>query len=343
MGSLLSLTLAGSAQASTPFQLGQVFASIGGGTVNVYDPTTALLVQALNDGTGSYTTGGIFDASQNFFVTDFGSGAISKYDSSGVLQPQFATGLASPESLVFDNSGNLYVGQASGNLVAEFNSAGTRQPDIGPLTTQDRGTDWIDLAADHCTLFYTSEGSDVLRFNKCTNTQLTNFNTVTLPGSNAFALRIRPNGDVLVADSSSVIRLDSAGNVLQTYLCSGLSGCSGGLFALNLDGDNTSFWTGDFNSGNIWRVDIATGNVLQTIATGSGALFGLTISGQINVGSGGGGPSQPPVPVLPTITIPEGQSSGLRLPTPATPATPATPVASPPVAEAVVVSPRFTG
>jgi hypothetical protein len=54
--------------------------------------------------------------------------------------------------------------------------------------------------------------SRVKRFNVCTNTQLSNFNVASLPNSVAFALRILPNGNVLVANTSVIVRLDSAGN-----------------------------------------------------------------------------------------------------------------------------------
>ena len=81
--------------------------------------------------------------------------------------------------------------------------------------------------------------------------------------------------------------LDPNGNVLQTYTCASLPGCQGSLFAMSLDPDGTSFWTGDSTSGDIWQVDIATGNVLQTIDTHSGYLFGLSVDDQIEVAATG--------------------------------------------------------
>ena len=47
--------------------------------------------------------------------------------------------------------------------------------------------------------------------------------------------------------------------------------------------DGTSFWTADSSSGDIWQIDIATGDVMQTIDTGSGTLFGLSVDDQIEV------------------------------------------------------------
>jgi hypothetical protein len=286
--STLALLGSGYADAGTTtaqvFQTGQVFASVGNGTVNVYDSTSGNLLTALNDGTDDpYTAGGAFDADGNYYVTDDLTGGISEYSASGGLLPQFASGLSNPLSLSFDSSGDLYVGQQTTPYVAEFNSSGTRLPDIGPMATELYGVDWIDLASDECTLYYTTEGTDILRYNACTNTQLPNFNLTPLIGSNAYELRILPNGEVLVADSDAVLLLDSSGNLIQTYACSSLPGCAGQLFAVNLDPDGTTFWTGDSYSGDIWQVNIATGQVVQTISTGSGVLYGLTVDGEITV------------------------------------------------------------
>jgi hypothetical protein len=274
----------GVAHAGTVTQTGQVFASIGNSNVNVYDPTSGNLLNTLNDGTGElFTAGSAFDANDNFYVADDLNGDISEYNSSGALKPLFASGLSNPLSLAFDSSGNLYVGQQTTPYIAEFNSSGVRQPDIGPLATELYGDDWIALAADQCTIYYTSEGTDVEAYNKCTNTQLPDLNQVPFTGANAFELQVMPNGNVMVADSDSVIELNPDGSVDQTYSCANLPGCGGQLFAVSLDPDGTSFWTGDSYTGNIWQVDIATGDVLQTINTHSGGLYGLSIANQIEV------------------------------------------------------------
>jgi RHS repeat-associated protein len=273
---------------SGSFARGQVFASVGYSTVNVYDPKTGDEVNTLVDDTDEpYTTGSAFDASDDFYVTDDTMNDISEFSPTGAAMGQFATGLDNPESLVFDNKGNLYVGQQSTPYIAEFSPSGTRLADIGPLSTELFGDDWIDLAPDQCTFYYTTEGTDILRYNKCTNTQESNFNTSAFTGYGAFELRILPDGDVLVADSASDLLLDPSGNVIETYACSSLPGCQGELFNVALDPDGTSFWTGDAISGDVWRVDLATGDVVQRIETGAaGLLFGLSIDGEPEAAAG---------------------------------------------------------
>ena len=263
---------------TTVYQSGQVFASVGFSQVNVYDPGSGDLLNTLTDDTNeTYTAGSAFDASGNFYVTDDLQGDVSEFSPSGQPMGQFATGLQNPLSVVFDNQGNLYVGQQTTPYIAEFSPTGQRLPDIGPVQTELYGDDWIDLASDECTFYYTTEGTDILRYNKCTNTQEPNFNQVSFSGPAAFEVRILQNGEVLVADSTAVLLLDQNGNVIQTYSCSSLPGCQGQLFAVAVDPSGTSFWTADSYSGDIWQVNMATGAVMQTIDTHAGFLYGLSV------------------------------------------------------------------
>jgi hypothetical protein len=186
----------------TVFQSGQVFASVGFSQVNVYDASSGNLLSTLTDDTNEpYTTGSAFDASGNFYVADDYNGDISEFSSTGTPMGQFATGLQNPLSIVFDSGGNMYVGQQTTPYIAEFSPTGQRLPDIGPVATELYGDDWIDLASDQCTFYYTTEGTDILRFNKCTNSQESNFNQVPFTGDAAYEVRILADGDVLVADS----------------------------------------------------------------------------------------------------------------------------------------------
>ena len=224
-------------------------------------------------------------------MTDDLTGDVSEYAPDGTLDGVFASGLQNPLSLAFDNQGNLYVGQQTTPYIAEFSKTGQFLQNIGPLATELSGDDWIALAPDECTVYYTTEETDILRYNMCTNQQLPNLNAQPFPTFDsstslpvqAFQLQILPDGDTLVADSNADILLDPNGNVLQTYTCDSLPGCQGTLFAMSLDPDGNAFWTGDSTSGDIWKVDIASGDVLQQINTHSGTLFGLSVDDQIEV------------------------------------------------------------
>jgi hypothetical protein len=88
-----------------------------------------------------------------------------------------------------------------------------------------------------------------------------------------------PGGGALVADTENVARLDSSGNTAQTYSVSG----ENKWFSLNLDPNGTSFWSGNFGTGNIYEFNFGGGPPIQTIATGSSSLFGVAVFGEVTV------------------------------------------------------------
>jgi hypothetical protein len=284
------------------FQTGDVFVGIGSFTTAGNNPNGQVLwyrkdgtfVAALDTGQANTDTAGMaFDASGNLYATVFQAENVVKFDRNGNLLGTFGSGYGTrqnpndPESILFDSAGNAYVGQADGShQVLKFDSAGNPLAAFSP-TIQFRGTDWIELAADQRTLYYTSEGSLVKRFDVSANLQLPDFAT-GLPGANAYALRILPNGQVLVADSDRVLLLDTSGNVAQTYLATSLepgSTCTETtpcpvIFALTLDPDGKSFWTADLLAGTVWKVDIATGAIDLTINSGSNVVGGVLVFGE---------------------------------------------------------------
>ena len=276
--------------AKASFVTGEVFVGAGNGQVFVYSQT-GVLIQKLSSGLNSETTGMAFDASGNLYSTNFTANTIVKYDINGNLIGNFGSGYNShPESILFDKSGNAYVGEADGtHAILKFDASGNLLKTITP-TSVDRGTDWIDLSADQTTLFYDGEGPTTRTISTVTGLQGPNFETGK--GSLQFALRLLPSGGMLVANGLNVLRYDASGNIVKTY--TGFTGTSE-LFALNLDPDGTSFWTGDIGgSTKVFKVDITTGNILQSWAAskdGASEVAGLAVFGEIT--TGGPGPTAP--------------------------------------------------
>ena len=279
------LCIIASHSASAAYQVGDIFAAVGAGQIKRFSPDGTLL-QTLDTTSGSLSTAGMcFDSLGNLYSTNFSSQNMTKFDNDGVIIAHpWATGFGDqPESCVVDGVGNIYTGEVDGaQLMRKFDSTGGAPLVTFAPTTGDRGIDWIDLAGDQCTMYYTSEGSLVKRFDVCTDTQLPDFTS----GLNrpCFALRIRSNGEVMVACRSEVVRLNATGGIIQIYPATNYPNASN-LFALNLDPDNSTFWTGDLQNGNIFRIDIETGSLVTTFNAGivGVGLGGLAIFGELTV------------------------------------------------------------
>lgn len=279
---LVCLAALAPAAHAEPFRDGDVFAGVGDGMVAHYNPHGDLLEALDASFPGSETTGCTFDSAGNLYGTAFSAGGIRGFR--GPIEPHTQLGLfgsgslsGHPESMVFDNLGFAYVGAVDGdNEVRKFDPDGllVKQFAVG---TESRGSDWIDLSADRSTLFYTSEGPSVLRYDLINSQQLAPL-TTALPGSSGFALRVLPDGSVLVANTQYVARVAPTGEILRTYATPEATY----LFALNLDPDGKSFWTGDYSARKLFKFDLASGLVTKTIQTTGPNLSGICVYGELS-------------------------------------------------------------
>lgn len=263
LAAVLGLALTANAAQGIKYTPGDVFVAVGAGHVIEFTPAGAQ-VQTLDCLTGStYTTGMAFDTKGNLYVTNFSIGTVSEFDINGnCTNASFITGQVNPES--DSMPGGLFpalIGDAGQNLINEYDGTGTLLHSF-VVQIENRGTDWVDLQPDLCTVLYTSEGSSILSYNICTQTQNAPFATgLTGPLYAHRTLSSGPfAGDDLVADSANALLVAPGGAIVMTY---NLPGNSGEDFALNLSQDGKSFWTADLASGEVWQVDIATGNILN--------------------------------------------------------------------------------
>jgi hypothetical protein len=313
---VMALGSAGAAHAaacSSPYVTGDVFASVGSSTVDVFTPT-GTLVCSMNDASGAqFTTGSGFDAAGNFYVTNFSSGTVSKFNNSGALvNSSFISSNNTPESI--DNqstgfyAGLSNVGGPGAALINQYNTSTGALVHSYSVTGGNftGGTDWTDTYNKTTgQIIYDGEGTRILSAilnPDGTTTQLADFSSAATDAvlTHIFAMRTIPSGafagDVLVANSVDAVLLDASGNIIKTYTLPG----DGGLdFSLNLDPNGTDFWTGDFASDTIWEVNIATGAIDEQFNTGSGpsTLYGISVFGELQ--NGGGPPPPPPPPGVP--------------------------------------------
>jgi hypothetical protein len=283
--------------------VGDVVVAVGNGSAKVFSPTGVLL-ETLNDGSNSsFTTGMVFDASDNLYVTNFDTPTISKFDASGnLVASSFMTASNTPESILVTGAGNFLVGGPGAASFLQYSAAGGSPTNTFNVAGGNGtgGTDWGDLEADQQTLLYDGEGTQIKTFNLATNTQGPLF--ATAPNTSVFEFRIIPSGplagDVIAADTTDAILFNSSGTLIRTYTLPGISGAD---FALNLDPDGVDFWTAD-DEGNVWEVNLASGAIVEQWNSGApGLTFGLVVNGQITAAG-------PPPPPPPPSTTPEPSS-----------------------------------
>ena len=254
------------------FAAGDVFVSLENGPVQWRRPDGTLwrtLTGAIR-GTGE---GMGFDAAGNLYVTRWRletdpahtGNTTEVFDVNGRSLGSFGSGYdCDPHAIVFGTTGTAYIGQA-GCTGAVLKLVPGQAPIAFGVAPDNQGSFWIDLAPDGCTLFYTSWGPNVKRFNVCTGAQRLNFNIAPLPGGEAHDLRVLPDGGVLVSTGNVISRLNASGVRVQTYSVAGESRPWTGL---DLVGDGT-FWAGNYESSNVYRFELTTGAVLSGFNTGT--------------------------------------------------------------------------
>ncbi|HEX4756156.1 MAG TPA: hypothetical protein VH661_10485, partial [Candidatus Dormibacteraeota bacterium] len=160
---LLSGTSGVHATTPVPFHKGDVFFGLGSGKIGHFAPSGTLL-DTLNTTSGSFEeTGMCFTATLSLHTTNFQAATSSVFSATGTLtKASFGSGYANPESCVVDAKGNFYYGNvdAVSNTLLKISPSGALLKKYSPAF-ENRGTDWIDLAANQCTLYYTSEGSHI--------------------------------------------------------------------------------------------------------------------------------------------------------------------------------------
>lgn len=276
--------------AATTWNQGDVFVAVGGGQYKVYN-NNGTFKETIGDPLGLSTTGCAFDPNRTkLYTTNFFTTKVKVYNraSPHTMLQTIDTALQSPgghsESIVFAADGSFYVGHADGDRdIHKYNAAGVFQTKFN-VATGPRGSDWIDLAADQKTMFYTSEGGLIRRYDVSgAGAQLADFANI---GGISYALRLLPPGDgsggLLVARNDSVKKLDSTGAVVASWDVTDQNL----WFALDLDPDGEHFWAGDVATGNFYKFRLNTPGMnthVLTVNTGTGfgTLGGICVLGNV--------------------------------------------------------------
>ena len=286
-----------------PWQTGDVFVGIGNieyppptflsqitnpGVYVVYDSQGHPTGETLTDASLQQTAGCAVDPNGNLWTTGWYTSKVTQFSAathgvasvvdaspytvpSGVTDVSLDTGEpAGVESVIFDKSGHMFIGTVDGmDPIVEYtlNASGVG---VDPASAviyypppDNRGTDWLDLAADQNTMFYTSESNQINAFTldgsdlpagvspHIVIQYLDHVDPVTGPvwapvGNTAFAFRLLPPGDAVtggfvVATEAGFYRIDVNGHITR-----GFAAPDGAVnyFSLDLTADGRSMWGG---------------------------------------------------------------------------------------------------
>jgi hypothetical protein len=203
--------------------------------------------------------------------------------------PVFSVPNTHPSAVVMDASGNAYVGffgdnysviggapvVAASGYVRKFNPlVNSANPSGGevtqilaeyPVQYDVEASDYVEIAKDQTTLWYTSAGRKVLRYNVGTPAQMAVFATLPAesgPRPGLRGMRLLPPGDgsagLLVADGINVKRLDASGNVIQTYTPA-RTDLAQDLDKIEITPGGTQFYVTDQLSTTMFHFDIDSG------------------------------------------------------------------------------------
>ncbi len=286
------------AEAQDTFQTGDILVSLSNGSVQWYRlPNTAAPLHTLTSGITGQAKGMAFNSGNELFVAHWwmvdangspvlGNGnTVAHWTNTGTFMGQWGPSLynCNPEAVLFNNTGFGFVGltdcdmdvlklDVTGNLVSTFNTAVN-------TSAGERGSGFLDLAADQCTLFYTSRSLAVKRFNVCTGTQMADF--ASLPGTagvdQAHGIRVLSDGGVLVAAMGAIRRLNASGAVIDTFDAPN-SNC---WISVDLDNNNRYFWGLDYCTGMVSKFDLTNHNVVTSFSP-AGTL-GANVAGAVHV------------------------------------------------------------
>ena len=243
-----------------------------------------------------------FDSASNLYVVNFSIETITRFDFTGKLIPPnpFFTGDLSPggetENIIIDSAGDFYIGEQAGNqdilkfspegfLLDRFDVRPTR-PELAP---RFGGSDQVELAPDQTTIYYAGEALAVHRYDLKTRSQLPSY-ALPIGAGDAHALRLLPDGRLLVACQQMIVLLNQSGQVVRTYTAPNVTD----FFGLALDPDGTSFWAAEirlpssslgFGNG-VFKFDINSGTILQSRLVGGvdSGYNGMTVFGAYSSG-----------------------------------------------------------
>ncbi len=272
------------------FQSGDIFLGQGGGIIQWRDANGILIkniVTGDGGGNGNGTglrihplTGQLWVTNSNLPPGSTNGIRIINTDGTAGNAINISAYQKTPTSITFDSQGNAYVGglwSDNNDKLVKINPAGTTILDHYTVSTNNFvwGPEWVEMDCNDSIIYYTNLRERVKRYNVVTRQQLPDFADLTGIPTWLFAMRLLPDSTMIVVSADNrVLRLNSSGTIIQTYVAA--NPC--GYFGLAATPDGKYFWAGGgaFYAP-MYKFDIASGHVVDSFF--AGANQGINIHG----------------------------------------------------------------
>lgn len=181
-----------------------------------------------------------------------GLGSMVFLQDGGALAGEHLSGQTPP----FTGDGRIARFDAEGRLVRFY------RPQYHGGVMGFLGVTHLALLSDQKTVVYVSEtGSTVYRYDIEADQQLEPLYVRADPPGMVFGVAVTANDDVLVCCGGEVRRVNPDGEVVRPYAVPEGRGWS----FIRVTNDGASFWVGDFFSGALARIDLASGELIASV------------------------------------------------------------------------------
>lgn len=207
---------------------------------------------------------------------------VYRFDSDGTSHGWFGSfpDGSVPTAIVAHDPDQIYVALSNNGALNEIyrfeNTGRSGLPVLVPAEVTS-----LDVAADGCTLLYSTPAPGLARLNWCTKKRLPNFAESPVVS----VVRALPDGTALAVRGSSILRIAEGGSVVRTYAVRGVAAWAD----LDLTPDGASFWAATIQ-GRLYRIDLATGRLAQAPVQAGPGVLALAVQGapwgKVAAGSG---------------------------------------------------------
>jgi len=253
--------------------------------VDVYSPTGQFVTAFHGPTQNACLTGMAFDGADHFHIISARfqtqSWNVFEFDNSGHLLSNRGP-FNSPVSITHDTQGNIYLGQGT---ILKIDTAGN----VSSFTVAG-GAQWIDMAPDQRTIYYSASNGDVKTFDIVSRTQGPDIAVDAL----ARNVRVLPDRSILTQTLGAIRHWVPPCAGCLPYRQGFAYQVPANADSFAFDPDGVSFWTinsfydsrTQLGKGNVYRMNIKTGDLMASFSLQS-LTNGRTYSASIGVNGDG--------------------------------------------------------